>query len=244
MKLCLFAKNFLYYCADIYSIFIYWFIKPILLRESKFPRFKKINERAIEYGFIFKHLWQICPAEVLDVGTGTSALPHLIANCGFKVTAIDKMQGSWKGNFVNRHYYIKKNDIAHSTIKQKFDFITCISVLEHITNHESAISGMFNLLKNKGYLLLTFPYNEKQYIENVYKLPGVGYGENSPYICKIYSRKEITEWLIKNGGQIVEQEYYEIFTGDFWTFGKYIYPPRKVDRNNKHHLTCLLIQKL
>ena len=154
------------------------------------------------------------------------------------------MQGCWKGNFVNRHYYIKKNDIINPKIKQKFDLITCISVLEHISNHETAISSMFNLLKNKGYLLLTFPYNEKQYIENVYKLPGAGYGGNSPYICQVFSRKEITEWLSKNGGHIVEQEYYEIFTGDFWSLGKHVYPPCKVNKDNKHHLTCLLIQKL
>jgi len=44
-------------------------------------------------------------------------------------------------------------------------------------------------------------------------------------------------------GRIVRQEFYEIFTGDFWTFGERIYPPRKVSKVDKHHLTAILIQK-
>jgi len=90
----------------IYSIFVYFLTIPIILKESKFPSFKEINERAIEYGFVFKHLWRISPTELLDVGMGKTALPHLMANCGFKVKAIDKVHGYWSDDFVNRHFYI------------------------------------------------------------------------------------------------------------------------------------------
>ena len=102
---------------------------------------------------------------------------------------------------------------------------------------------MIKLLKPGGHLVLTFPYNEKQYIDNVYKLPDAGYGQNYSFICQVYSRRELDQWLEGNKARIVEQEYYEIFTGDLWTFGKRIFPPRKVEKGEKCHLTCILIQK-
>lgn len=227
----------------IYKTFVQLGLTPILLKEYRFPSFSKINERPIEYAFVFKQLRQICPTEVLDVGTGLSALPFLMANCGFRVTAIDEMQSYWRSGFINRHYYVIRDDITNPKITKSFDLITCISVLEHIPNHQAAVKGMFRLLRHGGYLILTFPYNEEQYVDNVYKLPGAGYGQNEPFICQVYSRKEIDQWMQENKGRIVDQEYYEVFTGDHWTFGEQIYPPRKVPKQEKHHLTCILIQK-
>jgi len=218
------------------------YLAPMLLLEWKRQPYDSINERSIEYGFALKWLSRICPAEVFDVGPGQSAWPQIMAKCGFRVTAIDKVTGYWKSGYFNRHFYVMNDDITNPKTTKQFDFITCISVLEHIPNHQDAVSGMFKLLKPGGHLLLTIPYNEKQYIGNVYKLPGAGYGQNFPHICQVYSRKEIDAWLRENQGEIIEQEYYRIFSGDFWTFGKRIYPPGKIKNREKCHLTCLLIQ--
>ena len=219
------------------------YLAPLLRLEWKRPPIKSINERPIEFAFAFKWLSKICPAEVLDVGSGTTAWPHIMANCGFRVTAGDKIRGYWKNGFFNRHYYIKHEDITRPKMAEQFDMITCISVLEHIPAYEDAIKGMFKLLKPSGYLVLTFPYNEKKYIDNVYKLPDAGYGQGNPFICKVFSRNEIDGWLKENPGKIIDQEYYEVFTGDLWTFGEHIYPPRRVEKDQKSHLTCILIQK-
>jgi len=167
------------------------YLSPILISEWKKPLFNFKNERPIEYGFVFKCLAKIYPQEILDVGTGKSALPHLLATCGFRVTAIDKIKDYWKDGLFNRHYYIVNDDITNPKIEKQFDFITCISVLEHIPNHKAAVRGIFKLLKPKGYLLLTFPYNEEQYVDNAYNLPEAGYGQNLPYVCQIFSQKEI-----------------------------------------------------
>ncbi len=226
----------------IYNNIVSICLKPILLSEYKSPSFNIINERSVEYAFVFKHLYQICPKEVLDVGTGLSALPHLMANCGFKVTAIDEMQSYWKSSFINRHYWVVRDDIKNSKITKKFDLITCISALEHIPNCQ-AVRGMFKLLRAKGYLIVTFPYNEEEYIENVYKLPGAGYGRAKPYVCQVFSKKEVNKWIKENNGRIVDQEYYEVFTGYSWAFGERVYPPHKVTKQERHHLTCILIQK-
>ena len=63
------------------------------------------------------------------------------------------------------------------------------------------------------------------------------------FICQIFSRKEIVDWITKNDAELVEQEYYRFFSGEFWTFGEWIYPPFRVSRDQKHQLTCILLQK-
>jgi SAM-dependent methyltransferase len=220
-----------------------WFLNPMLLLEWKRSHLKQYNERAAEYDFALKWLLKINPVDVLDVGSGTSSWPHLMANCGFHVTAIDKIKDYWKSGFFNRHYYIINDDITKPKINRQFDFITCISVLEHIPKHKEAFRGMLGLLKPGGHLLLTFPYNEKQYIDNIYKLPGVGYGSDYTFICQVYSREQIDEWLSDNPAKIIDQEYYKIFSGELWAFGERIRPPEKVEKGQECHLTCLLIQK-
>ena len=228
----------------LYKSIVNRLLTPLLVREWKNPSFTIINERVIEYKFTLECLSKVCPSKVLDVGPGKSAWPHVMAYCGFRVTAIDEIEGYWRTRNFNRHYHIIKDDITQPKIKQQFDLITCISVLEHIPNYNAAIQGMFKLLKSNGHLVLTFPYNEQQYIENVYKLPGAGYGQDKSYVCQVFSRKQISAWVKEFSCKVVEQEYYESFSGDYWTFGECISPPRKVTKQEKHQLTCLLLQKM
>lgn len=101
---------------------------------------------------------------------------------------------------------------------------------------------MIKLLKPGGHIVLSFPNNEKKYIPNVYEQPGAGYGKDFSFIGQVFSRNEINEWLAENSAKIIEQEYYESFTGDYWTFGQRLYPQRRVKIKEKHHLTCFTLQ--
>ena len=222
------------------------FLFPLLYVESRYLRpagQAACNERPAEYAFTLDCLLKVCPRDVLDVGSGRSAWPDVMSKCGFRVTAIDKIKGYWKGDFFNRHYLIQNEDITRPTLAREFDFITCLSVLEHIPNHRDAVDGMFRLLKPGGHLVLTFPYNEERYVDNVYELPEASYGRKYGFICQVFSRAQIEDWLSDGRGRIVNQEYYEVFSGNLWTFGERVCPPRKVEKGQKSHLTCLLIQK-
>jgi hypothetical protein len=64
-----------------------------------------------------------------------------------------------------------------------------------------------------------------------------------PYICQIFSRREVTEWAEANRMRIATQEYWCCYTGDLWTCGNYIAPPWRVHVDQKHHLLCLAMQK-
>ena len=220
-----------------------WYCEEICRSEYESQAVTAVNERPVEYRFVFQSLLRTSPTTVLDVGTGTTALPHVIRTCGHMVTATDNTNDYWPIGMFNRHCYVVDDDITKTRIAKTFDLITCVSVLEHIKNHTGAIQGMFALLNSGGHLALTFPYNENQYIEDVYKLPGPGYRGDAPYVTQVYSRHELGRWLKTINGRIVEQEYWQVWTGDVWRSGERQYPPRQVDKHEMHQLTCLLIQK-
>lgn len=75
-------------------------------------------------------------------------------------------------------------------------------------------------------------------------MEGASYGKNLPYVCQIYSRKDVNRWLNSNNGLLVNQEFWQMWSGDLWTFGELVSPPRQVTGGEKHQLTCLLLQKI
>lgn len=215
----------------------------ICRQEFESQVFTRFNERPIEFSFVFRKLGGVYPRTILDVGTGTTALPHLMRNCGFLVTATDNVRDYWPSGMINRHYHVIDDDITATRLSDTFDLITCISVLEHIQKPHDAVRNIFSMLKPKGYLILTFPYNEKSYVRNVYELPGSSYGKGEPYITQSYSRSELARWIEENQATIVDQEYWQFWKGDHWTVGEQLIPPKSVTSEDKHQLTCILIQK-
>ena len=228
---------------SVYNLGAKLYLNPLLKAERRKPVFPTINERSLEYGFIFDQLRKLWPDRILDVGSGRSSWPHILYNCGFNVTAIDRMDEYWTGAFTNRHFHIINDDITATRITDHFPFITCISVLEHIPGHSRAVGNMISLLEEGGRLILTFPYNETAYHRNIYQHPEAGYGKDASFITQIYSRSEVNGWLESNPVEIVEQKYFKVFTGEFWTFGKRISPPIEVSKDEHHHLTCLALKK-
>jgi len=212
-------------------------------REYLMQKITLFNERPVEYNFVFKHLANIYPRTILDVGTGTTALPHLMRNCGFIVTAIDNRKDYWPNGMENRHYYVIDDDIVNTKLNETFDLVTCISTLEHIEQYDVAIKNIFGLLKPNGFIILTFPYNENQYVRNVYELPGSTYGQNSSYITQVFSRANLNNWMYENKAIIKDQEYWKFYDGDYWTVGTQLIPPIKVNAQKQHQISCILIQR-
>lgn len=212
-------------------------------KEFQEQKFKRHNERPVEFAFLLGKIATLYPRTILDVGTGTTALPHLMRNCGCLVTAIDNVTDYWPSGMTNRHYHVIDDDITDTGLSERFDLISCISVLEHIEDSASAVENMFRLLAPGGHIVITCPYNEAQYIRNVYELPGSSYGQNAPYITQAFCRADVDGWLESSGGEIVDQEYWRYWDGEFWTIGKQVLPPQVVDRHGQHQLTCLLLKK-
>lgn len=217
--------------------------KHICQQEFESQSFTRFNERPVEYTFIFRVLSTLYPKTILDVGTGNTPLPYMMSNCGSLVTAIDNVRDYWPSDMVNRHFHVIDDDITDTKLSGSFDLITCISVLEHIHKPDQAMRNMFKLLKSGGHLILTFPYNEREYVRNVYELENSGYGRDVAYITQAFSRAELDSWLQDNGGSIVEQEFWQFWSGKHWTEGNQIIPPNQVTADDSHQLLCVLIRK-
>ena len=202
------------------------------------------NERPLEYSFALNALSFSQYQDVLDVGAGISAWPAILRNCGYHVTAIDKVSGYWSEELVNHHIHIIRDDIVSPKIDKEFGIITCLSTLEHIPSHLRAVTSMANLMRPGGILVLSFPYNEHRYVENVYDLPEAGYGKDQDYICQVFSRDVINKWLSTTALRLVQQRYYRFFTGELWTLGHRLWPGQEVDSTEPHHLTGIVLQKI
>ena len=217
-----------------------WPVSLVTRYEYQTQRFKRHNERPVELAFLFRHLARLAPETVLDVGTGTTALPHLIRNCGPVVTAIDNVTDYWRRGMVNRHFHVIDDDIRDSKLAGTFDLVVCLSVLEHIDPADAAVASMLARVSPGGHLLLTFPYTEDGYVPNVYDLPG-SRGARMPYVTQSFSRQDVTRWCA--GAELVEQEYWRFWTGRCWTDGDLITPPHPATATTPHQHACVLMRK-
>lgn len=222
-----------------------YYIRRRCKQDFEEQRFTRVNERPIEYGYVFRQLNAFQPQTVLDVGTGASALPSLLATCGFIVTATDNVRDYWPPGMLNRHWHTVDDDIRASQLSGPFDAVVCVSTLEHITDHAAAMREMLRLTRPGGHLIVTAPYNEARYHPNVYTAPEAAYGRDLPYPAQSFSRAELNGWLAGEiAAELIDQEYWRCFTGNLWTFGALLRPPeRALGPQDRHQLTCLSIRR-
>lgn len=220
------------------------YIRRLCLAESEHQAFRFHNERAIEYRFALECLAEVRPKTVLDVGTGTTAWPHLLRNCGFVVTAVDNLRDYWEGEVINRHWTVLDVDITNPDgFWRQFEAITCVSVIEHIAEHEQAFASMLRLLVPRGILILTTPYNHQEYCANVYKRADALYGKDQPYICRSHSVREVEKWQ-SLGARLRRRELWRLFTGPVWATGERIVGQQAETEESPHQLGCFVFEKL
>jgi hypothetical protein len=204
------------------------------------------NERPIEYSFVFKWLVKLYPQRVLDVGTGMSALPALMKAGGFDVTAIDNYIHYFGKVKNNPHFKVLKKSVTEFLGIGKFDFITCISTLEHIIEYKSAVENMAEALNSGGYLIMTFPFNRYKYCANVYDTPQArdNLKHKPRYILRVLSDNELVPLINELGLSEKSREYWCCWTGEFWRQGEQIIPPiRSVGGDEQHQLICISLMK-
>ena len=220
------------------------YLQKVTQSEAEVQAFIRHNERAAEYAFVFRQVNIAAPQTVLDVGTGTTALPALLDTCGCVVTAIDNIRDYWSAGMVNRHWYVIDDDIQETSQAGPFDMVTCISVLEHINDHRTTVRNMMRLLRPEGHLVLAGPYTEGEYVEDCYRVPGADESSRKlPYICRSYSRAELDGWLTDNDGELVAAEYWRTWSGRHWSLGERIAPPEPSSREQPHTHACFLIRR-
>lgn len=216
------------------------------LRYSFYSKKKStyLNERSIEYEFVLKNLLSNKCLDVLDIGTGSNSFSSALEHCGYNVTATDLKEGSYWANFSNRHIHVVKDDITNTNLKNKFDAVLCISVLEHIPNFSDAVAGMVNRLKKNGILIMTFPYSHDSYCDNVYQLDEADdIAKGFRYIGQSFSDNEIKMLCDKYGLSVIDTQFAKGWSGKYWRTGERYDFPVKVSSANEANMGCFLFKK-
>ena len=120
-----------------------------------------LHIRDAEWDFVLDYLpkldeWQ--EVKVLDVGATSSLFIYEIARRGYKTYGLD-IRFYQEKLPININFIIKDITQKHKFVED-WDFIICISVLEHIKYPSNALYTMALNLKMGGRLLLTIPTNE------------------------------------------------------------------------------------
>ena len=205
--------------------------------------FRRHNERTAELAFVFRTIGKVAPKTLLDIGTGTTALPAAIADCGVVVTAIDNVRDYWEDGMVNRHWHVMNDDIQKPKIEGSWDMVTCISVLEHIKDHRAAMRNIMRLVRPGGHIVLTCPYTDREFVSDTYRVPGADpESSTQEYICNSYSRAELNSWLKDGNAELIEEEHWKGFTGKHWAMGERIAPPEPATKESGNH-GCFLIRR-
>lgn len=220
-----------------------WYVNRICQSEAEAQQFRRHNERPVEYGFALAALAQERPRSVLDVGTGTTSWPALLRDCGFSVTAIDNVRDYWPAGMTNRHWQVEDVDVTKPVgFDRKFDAVTCISVIEHIEDHVSAMRNMLNMLRPGGMLVVTTPYSHHHFDMNVYVRPDAAPGDPVPYKCRSSSADTLRQWL-DLGVTLERRELWRMFSGPVWFTGERIAWSRAANEDEPHQLGLFVFRK-
>ena len=223
------------------------YIDKIIRSEADNQQFTHHNERPVEFGFSLRVIAESepKPKTVCDVGTGTTAFPHLLRNCGLIVTALDNVRDYWPEGMQNRHWHVLDVDVTtlNGFGNRQFDAITCISVLEHIKDQQRAMANMVSMLKPGGLLIMTTPFSTHNACENVYLRDDALYGKDLPYPCRSHSQREMDGWK-SLGLNLQRSEYWRMFSGPVWATGQRVPWVKVEDVNETHQLGCFSFTRL
>jgi SAM-dependent methyltransferase len=162
-----------------------------------------LGDRDIEWSWIASHI-PPGPGEALDFGNGGGSLGLMVAQHGFKVTAVDLEPVHWY--YVHPQLRFIQGDILELSLpREHFDLIINCSTVEHVgvagrygvTEDQpdgdlAAMVRLRDLTKPGGLMLLTIP---------------VGQDAVFAPMCRVYGQERLPRLL---DGYIVEQESFWI----------------------------------
>jgi SAM-dependent methyltransferase len=167
-----------------------------------------INERIVEIAFAIRHIsFQEQGNRVLEFGCTRSDLALQLASCGFDVVGVDLR--AYPFTHPNLSFYQK--NLLNFTDTEGFDYITAISVLEHIglgaygetQNRDdltSVVHKLSQLLRPNGKLLVTVPFGQPH--------------EDS--FLRSFSYSQVNQLFLPTGLVLVDEKYFGRYDWKFW----------------------------
>lgn len=160
----------------------WWYKGRMILVDKLLRRLKKVNNK------------------ILDFGSGYGGMYDTLAKYG-KVYAFEIDKGGLI-SCKERGYekiYSSADDVYN--LKSDLDLVVMCDVLEHIEDDDGTLRSINNILRDKGYLLMTIP---------AYKwLWSIHDDEHKHY--RRYTRGQINSLLNKNGFEVDYSSYWNLF---------------------------------
>lgn len=97
-------------------------------------------------------------------------------------------------------------------MKNKFDLVVCLEVIEHVFNSDKLFQFFNLLLKDKGHLLISTPNTGSVNCKLFYLLRGYPYGEN--HHVRFFNIKKLNQYAFFNGFDFVASNNYFSFSID------------------------------
>jgi len=146
---------------------------------------------------------------ILDLGCGSAVFSCLLAERGHKIFAIDPSQKMI--DLAQKRKKIKKIDNKSleivkmgtkdlNKIKQKFDVILILDVLEHIKNDWEVLLGLKKILKKRGILIITVPAHPTLYGER----------DKEMGHFRRYSKKMLKRLIQNTGYKLKKMRYWNL----------------------------------
>lgn len=158
----------------------------------------------------------IC-GNVLEIGVGHGSFIDFMPSGVSSYTGLDidpqLIEAAQKRNPQARYYIgdLASVNFAHILENRTFDTIICINVLEHIENHQVALSNLLNCLNPNGKLLLFVPAFQALY-QDMDRLAGH---------CRRYSINDVQKLVRSCNGVLLKWSYFNPVGGLGWWLNKF-----------------------
>jgi len=94
---------------------------------------------------------------IIDLASGSGAMCARLTDMGYKLTAVDYVEENFKSHGDVPFYKVDLNGEFQTEIKQKFNCVLAMEIIEHLENPRAFIRSITNLLEDDGVIVLTTP---------------------------------------------------------------------------------------
>lgn len=167
-----------------------------------------------------------------EIGCGFGILSKKIASLGVNVDAFDldkKAIRLAKAYNADNNIQYDAKDIFSLNTKKKYDCLLMIEVLEHIKDDQKALKKINQLLRTKGFLLITVPAHEK------YRTP---FDDRAGHVRR-YTREQLNQKLEKANFEVLKSKYFGFPLLYYYYFHVYLRAAENRDSIRKKKISVM-----
>ena len=155
---------------------------------------------------IYENVAKTVHGAVADIGSGTGLGTHLLARnakCVVGYEVDDAARSFADRTFSNENVMFLPGDITKMPVREKFDYITMIDVIEHIPDDYLALEQVKKMLFTDGTFILSTPNRLSRYRKSEYHAREYAPEELRTLLRSVFDNVEMMDFELKP----LESEY-------------------------------------